>query len=226
MLSIGFFLCGMLFRMRFMLVFLTLVLPFLVSAHVTSLPVFTPADTFVTFLIQGVHHIVPLGLDHVCFIITVYLVSKNLRDIVRNSFVFTAAHSCTLALVVLNVVSVPSYIIEPIIALSIFALAIDVLNPYIKFRWHSLVIFIFGLVHGLGFAGALHAIDLSGRQLLWVLAGFNIGVEIGQLFVIILLLLITHFVLRNSNQKVMVYESTALVIALVSLLWFIERLVS
>ncbi len=144
------------------------------------------SQTLTIFLGEGVDHILPGGLDHILFVLALFLSSTTSRSLVIQISVFTLAHTITLGLAATGVISPPSDIVEPLIALSIALVAIE--NLFFKKppRWRPIVIFLFGLLHGLGFAGFFGELGLPEGQFWSALIGFNIGVEIGQLSVIIL----------------------------------------
>ena len=144
------------------------------------------SQTLTIFVGEGVDHILPGGLDHILFVLALFLSSTTSRSLVIQISVFTLAHTITLGLAATGVISPPSDIVEPLIALSIALVAIE--NLFFKKppRWRPIVIFLFGLLHGLGFAGFFGGLGLPEGQFWSALIGFNIGVEIGQLSVIIL----------------------------------------
>jgi HupE / UreJ protein len=144
-------------------------------------------STFASYFAIGVEHIL-LGFDHILFIIALILPGGRLLSIAAMVTAFTVAHSLTLALSVLNIVTLPAAIVEPVIALSIAYVAFEnlALKGAPSRRWA--VSFIFGLVHGFGFAGALAEVGLPTAGLISALVGFNLGVEAGQLLVVALLL--------------------------------------
>lgn len=144
------------------------------------------SQTLTIFVGEGVDHILPGGLDHILFVLALFLSSTTSRSLVIQISVFTLAHTITLGLAATGVISPPSDIVEPLIALSIALVAIE--NLFFKKppRWRPIVIFLFGLLHGLGFAGFFGELGLPEGQFWSALIGFNIGVEIGQLSVIIL----------------------------------------
>lgn len=183
----------------------------------------TPLELFVEFLYQGIRHIVPLGLDHILFIATVFLVAGALRRVVLYSLLFTAAHSVTLALTVLGVIVPSSSLIEAIIALSIIVLAIDAIRPFIPKLWQGAVIFGFGLFHGMGFASVLTELGLPAEAELLALLSFNLGVEIGQLGVIFLLFVATWWFFKDNVKKRFITIALATAIAVIATYWLIER---
>ena len=143
-------------------------------------------QTLTTFVGEGVGHILPGGLDHILFVLALFLSSTTLRSLVIQISVFTVAHTITLGLAAAGVFSPPSDIVEPLIALSIALVAIE--NLFVKKppRWRPIVIFLFGLLHGLGFAGFFGELGLPEGQFWSALIGFNVGVEMGQLSVVVL----------------------------------------
>jgi hydrogenase/urease accessory protein HupE len=141
-------------------------------------------STALLYLRLGFTHIVPLGLDHMLFVLGIYLLSGRVRSVLLQVSAFTVAHSITLGLSMYGLVSVAPSIVEPLIALSIAYIAIENLL-LAKFRpWRVALIFAFGLLHGLGFAGALKEVGLPRSEFVTALIGFNAGVERGQLAVI------------------------------------------
>ncbi|RYH03131.1 HupE/UreJ family protein [Salipiger sp. IMCC34102] len=140
--------------------------------------------TFFSYIPTGFDHIVPLGLDHILFVLGLFFLSTHLKPLLWQVTAFTLAHTITLALAALGIVNVPGSIVEPLIALSIAYVAIENLFTRGLSPWRPIVIFGFGLLHGLGFASVLAEFGLPQGQFVPALIGFNIGVEIGQLAVI------------------------------------------
>ena len=143
-------------------------------------------QTLTIFVGEGVGHILPGGLDHILFVLALFLSSTTSRSLVIQISVFTLAHTITLGLAATGVFSPPSDIVEPLIALSIALVAVETLFFKKPPCWRTTVIFILGLLHGLGFAGFFGELGLPEGQFWSALIGFNIGVEIGQLSVIVL----------------------------------------
>ena len=133
----------------------------------------------------GFEHILPLGFDHILFILGIFFLNPNLRAVLWQVTAFTVAHSITLVLAATGVIHPLSSVIEPIIALSIAFIAIE--NIFITSLkwWRVLIVFAFGLVHGMGFAGVLSEIGLPGENFLNAIISFNVGVELGQVAVIL-----------------------------------------
>ncbi|MEO7270738.1 MAG: HupE/UreJ family protein [Vicinamibacterales bacterium] len=136
------------------------------------------------YLALGFTHILPKGLDHVLFVLGVFLLSRKWKPILMQVSAFTVAHSITLALSIYGLVSVSPSIVEPMIALSIAYIAVENLVLTEMRPWRVGLVFGFGLLHGLGFAGALRDVGLPRSEFVTALLGFNVGVELGQLAVI------------------------------------------
>lgn len=132
----------------------------------------------------GFEHILPKGLDHILFVLGLFLLTPRVRSLVAQVTVFTLAHSVSLALAIGGLLSVPSWIVEPLIAVSIAYVGIENLRKDTLNAGRLWVVGAFGLLHGLGFAGVLSDLSLPPGQWLPALAGFNLGVELGQLAVL------------------------------------------
>lgn len=140
--------------------------------------------SFVSYISVGFDHILPKGLDHILFVLGLFFFSPRFGPLIWQVSAFTLAHTVTLALGALGIVVVPGHIVEPIIAASIVFVAVENLFSNRLSPWRPLVIFGFGLLHGLGFAAVLGEFGLPRGQFIPALLGFNVGVEIGQLTVI------------------------------------------
>jgi hydrogenase/urease accessory protein HupE len=176
------------------------------------------------YLALGYTHILPLGLDHILFVLGIFLFATRLRPVLLQVTAFTVAHSITLGLSIYGVLSLPSSIVEPAIALSIVYVAVEnVLRPQLT-PWRVAVVFGFGLLHGLGFAGALHELGLPRSEFLTALLTFNVGVEAGQLSVILLaFLLVGSWARREVWYRSRVVVPASLAIAAVGLYWTVQR---
>lgn len=157
--------------------------------------------TFLGYVPVGFDHILPLGLDHILFVLGLFFLSPRLRVLVWQISAFTLAHTLTLALGALGVVTVPPAIVEPLIAASIAYVAFENIRSPEMTRWRPLLIFGFGLLHGLGFASVLGEFGLPQDRFLWALVGFNIGVELGQLTVIGAMFLLVWMALRVDEGR-------------------------
>ncbi len=182
--------------------------------------------TFANYVPVGFDHIVPKGLDHILFVLGLFFLSTHFRPLLLQVTSFTVAHTITLALAALGYVSVPSSIVEPIIAASIVFVAVENILTRGLSPWRPLVVFCFGLLHGLGFASVLGQFGLPAGAFIPALIGFNVGVELGQLFVIAVALLCVVQAIRVDRganevaQASVIYILLALVLGgLAVLLW-------
>ena len=142
-------------------------------------------DAAILYLQLGFKHIVPLGFDHILFVLSLFLLSPKLKPVLWQATAFTVAHSITLGLAMFKVITPSPAIVEPIIALSIMYVALEnILSPTLK-KSRIGIVFLFGLVHGMGFANALGSLGLPQNAYLTSLIMFNVGVELGQLAVIL-----------------------------------------
>jgi HupE / UreJ protein len=133
---------------------------------------------------EGFRHVLPLGWDHILFILAMYLLDRRLRPVVLQSLCFTAAHTVTLGLATMGIVQVPATVVEPLIAFSIAGAAFENLFTSKVRARRLLLIFAFGLVHGLGFGGALAAVLQSSGGVIPLLAA-NAGVECAQIVILL-----------------------------------------
>jgi len=147
-------------------------------------PPMTRLNVAERYLTLGFTHIVPYGLDHMLFVLGIFLLSRRLRTVLWQVSAFTIAHSITLGLSIYGVISVPPTIVEPLIAVSIVYVAVENLLLNELRPWRVALVFAFGLLHGMGFAGALTELGLPRQQFVTALVTFNVGVEAGQLAVI------------------------------------------
>ena len=173
----------------------------------------------------GFKHIIPKGLDHILFVLALFLLTTKLKPLIIQISIFTLAHTVTLFLGVLNIITIPGTIVEPIIALSICFIAIENLFTENINSARPYVVFIFGLLHGLGFAGVLNEIGISSDLIILSLISFNVGVELGQISVIIF----SYFFIALLFQKKSWYRSRitrpfSMIIAFIGLYWFVQRL--
>jgi hypothetical protein len=179
--------------------------------------------TFGDFFQQGFLHVLPLGLDHILFVLGLFLLARSWRPLLWQVTTFTAAHTITLGLATFGWVQVSPKIVEPVIAFSLVFVAMEnILRPRYS-AWRLVVVFVFGLVHGLGFAGALRELELPIKSLLVGLVGFNVGVEAGQLAVVAIAALATAW-LRDPGlyRRAIVIPGSA-AIAVMGLWWTVTR---
>lgn len=185
----------------------------------------TPAGSPIrTYLEMGFTHILPEGLDHILFVVGLFLLGTNTKSLLKQITAFTVAHSITLALATLGVVHLPGRIIEPAIALSIaFVAAENLFIKEVKPR-RTAVVFLFGLVHGMGFAEVFADAGLRGQGLVTALLSFNVGVELGQLAVVGIALLAVGWFRKDQRYRKVVVVPASLVIALLAIFWTAERI--
>ncbi|MEO5892457.1 MAG: HupE/UreJ family protein [Ferruginibacter sp.] len=185
-----------------------------------------PTDQVVWFYGKlGFAHIIPAGIDHILFVIGLCLLSTNIKTILWQATAFTVAHSITLALSMKSIIVAPGAIVEPIIALSIVFVAVEnMLLTELK-PWRVAVVFMFGLIHGMGFASALNEIGLPAGKFYTSVLAFNIGVELGQIAVITAMFGCIIIPLRNKTwyRKGIVFPLSAF-IAFVASWWTIQRI--
>ncbi|HYU78217.1 MAG TPA: HupE/UreJ family protein [Vicinamibacterales bacterium] len=175
----------------------------------------------------GYTHILPNGVDHVLFVLGIFLLSVRLRFILLQVSVFTIAHSITLGLTMYGVVSLPSRVVEPLIALSIAYVAVENLFTKQLKSWRVALVFSFGLLHGMGFAGVLRELGLPRSEFLTALLTFNAGVEVGQLTVIALAFAgLAYWQRKELTYRRFVVQPASIAIALVGLYWTLQRIAS
>lgn len=183
-------------------------------------------ETFGLYINIGVRHILPGGLDHILFVLAMFFSARRFRPLLIQISAFTVAHTITLGLVAAGVFAPPASIVEPLIAATIALVAIENLFFRDMTRWRPFVVFGFGLIHGMGFAGFFGSLGLPDGQFWSALIGFNIGVEVGQLAIIALAMLlfwpVRQRVSETQYQRGVVWPASAL-IALVGAYWAFER---
>jgi len=197
------------------------------------------SDTFFRFVSEGIWHIW-IGFDHILFLLSLLLpavlirnkkiwvgvedFSKASLEVIKIVTAFTVAHSMTLSLVILGDISLPIMLVESIIAFSVVVAALNNLFPVIsQKRW--LMGFLFGLIHGFGFANVLTELELNSNTLFITLLGFNIGVELGQLAIVAIFMPVAY-VLRNGwiYQNV-IFRLGSVSIVSIGFIWFFERII-
>jgi hypothetical protein len=198
-------------------------------AHVvvSELEKMSRADTVILYMKLGFLHILPSGLDHILFVLSLFLLDPRLKSILKQSIAFTVAHSATLALAMYGVVKVPAAIIEPLITLSImFVAAENIFSRKVKSERIGLV-FLFGLVHGLGFASSLSQVGLPPNDYFVALLMFNLGVELGQVAVIFLAFFaIGKWFGAKPFYRKSILVPASLMIVIIAGIWTIERVLA
>jgi hydrogenase/urease accessory protein HupE len=181
-------------------------------------------DIAVQYLTLGFRHIVPEGADHILFVLGLFLLSTRWKPLLAQVTAFTLAHSITLGLAMFGVVSLPSSVVEPAIAASIVYVAVENVLSRDLHRGRIAIVFLFGLLHGLGFASVLRDLGLPRGSFLPALVSFNLGVELGQLTVLAgALLAVGAWFGKRSWYRARVVVPASLAIAAVALYWTVER---
>lgn len=189
-----------------------------------------------SFFVEGIYHIL-IGFDHILFLVSLLVTAvlvrstdtwqsvANMRaslwNVVAIVSIFTVAHSITLAFALKGWISLPDRLVESVIALSIIAVVVDNFRPIFgRAKW--VIVFVFGLFHGLGFASVLEELALDFRAKLLGLIGFNVGVEAGQLLIVFLLIPVLYW-LKDANYVARVMRPSSAVIGLIAGWWFVTR---
>ena len=207
------------------------------QGQAASAPKAAPAAETTSFLQEGVHHILT-GYDHVLFLLCLLLpavmrrtpqgwqpvdaLAQAVWPVVGIVTAFTVAHSITLALAALKLATLPSWFIEPAIAVTIIVAALDNLRPLFRIP-RGVVTFFFGLIHGFGFASVLGELDLPTSAFAWALLRFNLGLELGQLAIVFVVTAVLYTARRNRGYPRWVIRGGSLAAIVVGTLWFIER---
>jgi hypothetical protein len=181
-------------------------------------------QTFAFYIPVGFEHIVPLGWDHILFVLGLFFLSTKMRPLLIQVSAFTLAHTITLALAALGIVTVPGEIVEPLIAASIVFIAVENIVMKNITPWRPVVVFGFGLLHGLGFASVLGEYGLPEGTFIPALIGFNIGVEVGQLFVIaIAFAAVGYWFGKKDWYRRVISIPASVAIGIIGAWWVIER---
>ena len=179
------------------------------------------ATGWLDFIKLGIEHIIT-GYDHLLFLVALLATAKGAWSVVRIVTAFTLAHSVTLSLAVLGIVTIPGRIIEPLIAASIVWVALENLLVSEPGRRRWIWAFAFGLVHGFGFASALGELGLQGPAIARALVGFNLGIEIGQLLFVAVFLPARMLLTRGRGAQ-LVPRIASVVVAMIGAYWFVQR---
>lgn len=184
-------------------------------------------ETVKQFVILGFTHVVPLGTDHILFILCLFFRAKGIRTLFIQCSIFTLAHTISLALSAADVIALNSYVVEPLIAISILFTAIDIIVNEKERKWRFFLIFVFGLIHGMGFANSIKDVGIPSSQFFTAILFFNLGVELGQLSVLIMAYYLVGYWFANKEwyKKKIVYPISS-IIGSIALYWTIERLLS
>ena len=174
---------------------------------------------FVRYLEIGFTHIVPKGLDHILFVIGLFLLSTRLSVLLWQVTAFTVAHTMTLALGMLGIVQISPAVVEPLIAASIIYVAVENIVTDRLHYWRIVVVFCFGLLHGLGFAGVLQEIGPAPSRFMLSLLSFNIGIELGQLAVIVACFLVAGWTMNKKWYRHGIVIPVSLAIGSIAVVW-------
>ena len=184
----------------------------------------TAWETFFEYIPIGFDHIIPKGLDHILFVLGLFFLAAGFRALIWQISAFTVAHTITLAAGALGWVVVAPSVVEPLIAASIVFIAVENVLSNRLHTWRPLVVFCFGLLHGLGFASVLGEFGLPRDQFIPALIGFNLGVEFGQIVVIIIAFLLVGLAFRKRAwYRGRIAIPASMMIGLIGAWWFFER---
>jgi hypothetical protein len=172
----------------------------------------------------GFLHILPGGLDHILFILGLFLFSRSLHPLLWQVTMFTLAHTVTLGLATAGYIELSPRIVEPLIALSIAYVGLENVFSTQLHRHRLILVFAFGLLHGLGFASVLAEFELPKDAFFTSLLSFNVGVELGQLTIITLAWVMLGWFMKSQNYRQIVVVPGSFVIGMIGLVWTVERL--
>lgn len=192
-------------------------------------------ETLALYVRLGFEHIIPTGSDHILFVAAIALAAIGWRSLLLQVSAFTLAHTATLGLAAAGWVHVPEAIVNPMIAASIAVIAFENMAARSQpdLRWRLPVVFVFGLFHGLGFAGTFSGLGLPAGVFWPSLIGFNIGVELGQLLVVACVLILAHMARtalaaagQGGRERAFIIWPVSALIALTGLAWSVERILA
>lgn len=212
-------------RIIFLIILCVVSQPLLAHVVVRELENISTSDAAWIYLKLGYRHILPLGLDHILFVFSLFLLSPRIKTVLWQASAFTIAHTITLGLTMYHIITPPGFIVEPMITLSILYVSLEnIFSPRLKASRIG-VVFVFGLVHGMGFAGALGRLGLPQHAYFLSLVMFNAGVELGQMTII----LVAWFLLAKWFGDKPYYRRKLVIpfsfgIAIVSSVWTFQRL--
>lgn len=196
--------------------------PFPIEENFVKRPLHEVAWSYIKL---GYDHIVPIGLDHILFVVGIFLLTARFRPLLSQVTMFTVAHSITLALAVYGVVELPARVVEPLVALSIAYIGIENLFSRRVQKRRLALVFAFGLLHGLGFAGALKDFGMPPGDYAAALVSFNIGVELGQIAIVLAAFaLFAGWFAREAWYRRAVVLPVSAMISVVGLTWTVDRL--
>lgn len=194
------------------------------AATVSPTPHVSALEVAARYVSLGFTHILPGGIDHVLFVLALFLLNPHAKALLWQITAFTIAHSLTLTLTSLHLLSLPNWLIEPVIAGSIAFVAIENMSTRKVHCWRPLIACVFGLFHGMGFASALSEVGLPTTTLATALISFNVGVELGHITVLLAAFLLVGWSRDRSWFRARVANPASLAIASVALLWTVQRI--
>ena len=208
-----------------LLIMLFLVSQSLFAHDVEGLSKLSKTEVLGIYLQLGYTHILPLGVDHILFVLSLFLLNPKLKPILWQATAFTVAHTITLGLAMYGVIKPPANIVEPVIALSIMYVALENIFSS-KLRASRIgIVFLFGLIHGMGFASALTSLGLPKNAYLESLLMFNLGVELGQVTVILAAFLLLGLPFGNKPYyRKRIVMPISIIIAAIAAYWTVERI--
>lgn len=185
----------------------------------------TLTEVIWSYIVIGFEHIVPLGLDHILFIFGLFLLSTHWRPLLWQVTMFTVAHTITLGLAMNGIIDLPARIVEPLIALSIAYIGVENLMTDKLHRHRLVLVFAFGLLHGLGFAGVLSDFGMPDDEFVTALISFNVGVELGQIAVLLAAFVTLRIWFSDARQyRNLVVQPGSIMISMIAMYWVVERL--
>ncbi len=184
----------------------------------------TTFESIIEFVQLGFLHILPRGLDHILFILGLFLFSRTLRPLLWQVTMFTLAHTVTLGLATAGYIELSPRVVEPLIALSIAYVGLENVFSTQLHRHRLFLVFAFGLLHGLGFASVLAEFELPEDAFFTSLLSFNVGVELGQLSIIFLAWILLAWFMKSPNYRRLVIVPGSLLIGTTGIVWTLERL--
>lgn len=177
------------------------------------------------YILLGFEHVLPLGYDHLLFICALFFLNSRIKSAILQCTVFTIAHSITLALTAVGTIHFNEKVCETLIAFSIFLVAIENLYFQTVRLLRLVLVFVFGLVHGMGFATALREAGLPKEDFIIGLLGFNIGVEFAQITIVMILYYgIAKRLASKSSYQASIVPTISISIACIGIFWCIARL--
>ena len=185
----------------------------------------TLVDVFFDYILAGFYHILPKGLDHILFVLGLLFLTPKILPLAMQISTFTIAHTITLATSALGIFTISGRVVEPLIALSIVYIAYENIFKTRLTRYRIITIFVFGLLHGLGFASVLKTFGLPDNNFIWALIGFNLGVELGQITLVLVAFSILTPIFKTKKQfRIYVTIPGSMILGIFGLWWVLERI--